>query len=111
MGCVLLPPKVSLFYFELMRLELLRVEVGKLNEGHAIIYYPLGTCFRVFSERVIWEVKHIAAIKIPRFMTPQVLDRNELANGNGIYQRYPFPISREANKYKKLKKILSRFEI
>ena len=74
-----------------MRLELLRVEVGKLNEGHAIIYYPLETCFRVFAERVKWEVKHITAIKIPRFMTPQVLDRNEQANGNGIYQCYPFP--------------------
>ena len=75
-----------------MRLELLRVEVGKLNEGHAIIYYPLETCFRVFAERVKWEVKHITAIKIP--LTPLVLDRNEQANGNGRWHISVLSISR-----------------
>ena len=88
-----------------MRLELLRVpggvEVGKLNEGHAIIYYPMQTCFRVFSERVTWEVKHITAIKIPRFMTPQVLDRNEQANAMAYISAIHFP---RRNKYKNLKR-------
>ena len=54
--------------------------------------------WRLVSE---FSQKGLHGRKVLRFMTPQVLDRNEQANGNGIYQCYQFP---EKQIYK-LKKI------